>query len=1103
MVVRGYGVQAAVALLILFSLLSVAIVPQGSLDAPREDIVVDEASSYVEVAPEVTEAMTDPDVPAVIPSEPKDPVGYVPKVTATTQLNSPRMGQTRQVGEQPIVVTFDDAHNPFLSVDVKNPVQSSGVAAPMTMSGGHSQFADSLKDRFEVRVFDRETPETATQRINFDTIAGTNIMIVPAFEATYTKSEGDTLANHVRGGGGAIIMGYEGLYGISSQRLVASLGWGGMKISLDGTTSLSSSHILHPSTPEYYANVTEGINSLSMFKPAPLETPAPGGVIKNVTVLAKIGVNNYIVAFEYYKGVVVLVADTFMFSNNLIGNGDNYQLGQNILDWMVTKIVVPEYSVELDCDVETFKYDAAGGSAETSCTLVNSGNVFDYYRVRLDNSTLPVNPGVAPPDHLRISGNFSEWDIILPPRDDPLPNARLLTFELKVDRGLILNTTYTLTATATSAARKNIKAVMPLIISIEFLPIYGVDLQCKGETVQFVGQGEEAVFEISLRNLGNIGDTITVSQSTPMPGGWGYSFDPLDVLYIPLGATYDIQLHVTTPPVGGGVPTLAVKVNAQASGDSPPRSCNLQVRVGDRPNFELLPVDDNLEVYPGELLDFRFQLLNKGTKATGDPVDLFPIDLEPGWNATFKVDDSMLITDHLIPFEVKEYVMTLEVPSNALAGYRTNFRIMAESQGTSFDPLLIQVYVKEQRDFKIDIPPTMEVNETGERPFTMYLNNTGNSNETVVIQYVFSPGWQVVILNYSEVALNSSATNDTDDGEPVDNVTISPYGNDSFIVDDIAKNLNMRVNPFSKVQVKLIIVPNATTETGEYDFKVNYIGERMLQGTEDSLINVNQRYHVDVDFLLESRITYRGGGVLGTMVVRNLGNGPDIFRLAPESSSGDYWSWFNPEVQQSIALEPYETRRMDFSIEIPDYLVEDEVDIDLYGTYHSATERTTTVRLPILVKSVDLLIEKPPNMVPEGTLVERETVTVITEVHNQGEVKALGISVALFVDDDEIPVWKYPITQIRANNSAYAYLFWPAEEGDHTLRVLVDWDKKFDELDEANNDRELFVTVLSQAALNVESGPSILYVNGFIIMALAAVTIYVYMEMMKQDKANQ
>jgi len=239
----------------------------------------------------------------------------------------------RSMNPDRTIILFNDAHRPFISVDPDAPTQSSGIGDYSYPNGGGLYFYQSVGQSHEVELLEWRDAIGSNQYLNSETIDISDVLVIPAVEASFSTEETDLIEVFVRTGGGALIMGYQGLYGIATMNLLSDLEWG--ELGLNSPPSdrvIEGNTILHPNG--FLESLTEEVTSLKITRPSYIETPPSSEQVENYTPLINVDGYTIAAAFNYHEGKVVIVTDTFLFGNQHLFQEDNGIFGKAIMDWL-------------------------------------------------------------------------------------------------------------------------------------------------------------------------------------------------------------------------------------------------------------------------------------------------------------------------------------------------------------------------------------------------------------------------------------------------------------------------------------------------------------------------------------------------------------------------------------------------------------------------------------------------------------------------------------------------------------------------------------------------------------------------------------------------
>lgn len=255
------------------------------------------------------------------------------------------------------------------------------------------------------------------------------------------------------------------------------------------------------------------------------------------------------------------------------------------------------------------------------------------------------------------------------------------------------------------------------------------------------GPGTSSVFNLTLRNVGNITDTYDLT-AMPYGAGWSVLFSNSSVTLAP-GEAANLTATVVAPAVlPGATQQYMSSVTATSAGDPSYRvAISLRVSVSFSVSFQLAGGGAELPLSPGQTGAFTLVLNNTGSAR--DTYTLTASGQAAGW---VTIVPAVIDLDAL---QTTTVTVTVAVPSDALEGGRT-FRVAAAaSSGATLS--------NNELSFTVTVQPVLSFQVTGtdtpvavlpgsDAIFLVTVTNTGNAMDTYSLvatlpQYVsFSPG---------------------------------------------------------------------------------------------------------------------------------------------------------------------------------------------------------------------------------------------------------------------------------------------------------------------------------------------------------------------------
>ena len=248
-------------------------------------------------------------------------------------------------------------------------------------------------------------------------------------------------------------------------------------------------------------------------------------------------------------------------------------------------------------------------------------------------------------------------------------------------------------------------------------PKFGVDLSCN-DPVKNIAPSETATYTLTVKNIGNQHDAISLSHSTP-PSDWSASLDKNSVSLDSEDST-DVTLSVTAPPDAHDGDSATITVTGTSQGNT-----SKSDSVTTKTTVSIQPILDVKVISPsgksgtqGETLTYTF-----GVKNTGTVQDTYELQTTSGHDWNVQISDTSITVD---PSQTKGVQVNITIPGDATAGTTDLLTLKATS--------LTDASVFDENSSTVVIPA-----ETGNYTVTDDFND-GIIDETIWVHNGWSGG---------------------------------------------------------------------------------------------------------------------------------------------------------------------------------------------------------------------------------------------------------------------------------------------------------------------------------------------------------------------------
>jgi uncharacterized membrane protein len=661
---------------------------------------------------------------------------------------APASGSSGRFVPEGTVVLFDEAHFPVYTVNPNNPAGYTGVNSAR---GAYAAFASVLeKIGFTVKTLDYG------YTLDANSLSGVKVLVIVCSQGTsadgsvsapYSQSETDSILNWVKNGGGLFLIGDHTSFPPAIFPVGNKFG-----ITFGQTLLHDPVHYVQNTTtglpPEgdvfiYFErhnmnahpimnNVTRvELYRTDIFTALPsdatpliisdddtyyiddngVDVPAPHSIVS-----AAIPSNSTAGA-----GRVVVIGDTNLFETDEnrdddddadLFDSDNDLFGQQVVEWLAD---VPEhYGVELgSAEVDSkgsrnIVHNSTAGVNDTFyVNIQNAGNLPDTYDLVIQETTLKG-----------WDFKFSHSAIALKSGE-----ARVMTLTVTVPQDAVVGDTARFEIRALS--RINLTANASLNCTATIPAKHKLYLECPENSRTILG-GESAVYNLTLRNLGNIPENVAITTETV--SGWNVS---LDIDRSALGPGMNTPFHLTVTPgayaAGGEEATVRVRatpdalMSANISLDTVTHLLQeFRIRLGCTACVQ--------GVNPGSLASFPVSVTN-----LGNGPDEVTVSLVGGSPWTTYLEPSHFT----LPRNATLYsTVVTRAPANSPAGDTLEVEVLGVSvfYPNARDNITLKAKVNMVNRFTLEIfPPTLYADPGGKGSFNVTVTNTGNTPDRVVL----------------------------------------------------------------------------------------------------------------------------------------------------------------------------------------------------------------------------------------------------------------------------------------------------------------------------------------------------------------------------------
>jgi uncharacterized membrane protein len=539
------------------------------------------------------------------------------------------------------------------------------------------------------------------------------------------------------------------------------------------------------------------------------------------------------------------------------------------------------------------------------------------------------------------------------------------------------------------------------------------------------------LFNLTLTNLGNIGDEIQLDLTEPPPR-WlaqltsdSYTLGP--------GGSATVRLEVLIPANATADERADITVTATSSGNrTKTKDLDIHVDVNQVFDLEVAAISGKQSMLPGNENELDIMVRN-----TGNGLDVYTLSLPEPVQAGWWVQLPEPTAEVPLRSEVTLKVLLI-APDPALAGTSVSFTVSVTSshpiltKSVSFSAEVVQFY-----DTNVTVRSMVTDGKVGETiRIPLQITNRGNGP----VSYSGD-------INFPDAAWTG--------GIDLANTTVGGYS-------DVLANLTFVVPPLAIAR--------------SYDFTMVILSSGSEQIFNNFTFRVEQFHDVRISVLPGVPTVTQGQRATLKVLLENEGNGDDTVMLT--SSPPSTWT-FDFEMRETT-LEPYSSVQLGvwFNTEVTTAGKLYEVPVIAYYGPAKTLAVETLAKVNVLVRPDLAIVDGSLNVSEPNPSVDM-LVRITVSVANEGETVATDVFVQLFVDDVPVDQPKYMSTIEPGDEESFTMLWRTETGGLRNLRVVADYSNGIDEADEGNNDASVTVDV-QPLVLKTSPGPTYL-------MALAAI----------------
>jgi uncharacterized membrane protein/subtilisin family serine protease len=545
-------------------------------------------------------------------------------------------------------------------------------------------------------------------------------------------------------------------------------------------------------------------------------------------------------------------------------------------------------------------------------------------------------------------------------------------------------------------------------------------------------------FAVTLRNRGNVADTIDVAISSAPPG-WTASIAS-ETYSLAAGESTSITVAVAPPGNATAGEKADITVTSTSQGNTEKTgSITLRTVVNQIFGLELSAPVDHLELLPGAEGEFTLRINNPGNGVDRYEI-LIPSGIAQGWWGS--------IPEAYVTLDARsqgDAVFLLAAPAPSLAGSSLEFTLRVKSTKSDMEvPVTLSAEVMHffENDYEVVVREIEgEVGTTVTVPVT--IENNGNGRVDYVLSATATqPSWEA--------------------GFPVPSVTVDGY-------------------EWTQVEMTFTVPDVATAESHDLSIRAAPTGGEAL--VYNFTFTVLQYHGLEMEVLSEDVTVTQGQGYSLDVRITNLGNGvEDVKLLVPDLPA--FWS-FDLE-EGDVDIEPFGQADMTITIHTNKDTDGGDYQVGLLARYGPGQSTVNAAAGVTILTRPDLVIKHGVLVASSVDVMENDIITFYLDIENAGQTTASDIYVQFFLDGLPYgqPLYISSIGPGDVHNMTNSWL--ANLTGLHEISVDVDSSKGVDETREDNNHATVQVNV---EALDYQTSPGPGLVMALVAMATLALVV--------------
>ncbi|HID71273.1 MAG TPA: hypothetical protein EYP29_00825, partial [Thermoplasmata archaeon] len=512
--------------------------------------------------------------------------------------------------------------------------------------------------------------------------------------------------------------------------------------------------------------------------------------------------------------------------------------------------------------------------------------------------------------------------------------------------------------------------------TVDVRPYYYVTVEPLTTNTPKLQVGENATFEISVKNLGNTPDTITMIKDGDAPTNGKYSrwqsFDKSSV-YLQPDTSTTVNMTITVlPEKDAETGTYNFYFHAKSVGDPDVESQQKYNSIEIEENFgvNIEVTSEELTISPGEYAAFPIQVTNKGnsrTEITLVKPDVAYEDWEVYWSNSPESSTEIDTTGNLDPAQTTTVYLKIQPSSNTSKAIARSYTIPFKvKSGTGTDTVYDYGNVTINIERKYDIAVSASIDSDSIKPgekttYYVKVENRGNAWDNFTYEIIDQSKFNWVYLDETNV---TKSTEEHPNGYNITTKEIS-------------------LGPWQFLRVPFVVeIPPYSDENDDAEARINYRVDVKFISTGDSSVNDKQRLTTTVEQIYDVSIEAKNGKdtkevklketgisyVDFILEVKNLGNGDDIFLIKVPSGEleGEKENWqieFRRDGSvipaQGFSLPTLTKEEITVTIGVDDRTAPDDytLDIDVSSKGDTDVRKTVTLNLHCIKAEYGVKIE--------------------------------------------------------------------------------------------------------------------------------------------------